>query len=167
MGCNVFIVSGDKEENVRQVADRIHIPRENIFFGETPEGKSEIIARHSSSMMIGDGLNDAPALASADVGVAIQGSVGESMKVSDAYILNNDLFTILDLLGHGAAVRATAKRNMALSISYNSIAGAFALAGFITPLAAAVLMPAVSLTLLGSALLGRSSRAGNKSRAAA
>lgn len=167
MGYGVFVVSGDKEDNVKQVARRIGVPQGNTFFGETPEGKSGIIARHGRSMMIGDGLNDAPALASADVGVAIQGSVGESMKVSDAYILNNDLFTILDLIGHGAAARATAKRNMALSISYNSIAGAFALAGYITPLAAAVLMPAVSLLLLGSALAGMSARAGVGRRAAA
>jgi Cu+-exporting ATPase len=105
--------------------------------------------------MVGDGLNDAGALSSADVGVAIQGSVVESMKVSDAYILNNDLFTILDLIDHGRVIRETVRRNTIFSITYNVAAGAFALTGFINPLAAAVLMPLSSLLLIVSSLYGQ------------
>ncbi len=152
---NLFIVSGDKENNVKYVADKLQIPCGHVFWEETPERKSEIIKENGRSLMIGDGLNDAGAISSADIGVAIQGSVEESLKVSDAYILNNDLFTILDLIDHGQATQRTIKRNTAFSVVYNITAGAFALAGFINPLAAAVLMPLSSLLLIGSTLYGQ------------
>ena len=106
-------------------------------------------------MMIGDGLNDAGALTASDVGVAIQGSVEESMRVSDAYILNNDLFTVLELIEHGKSAKDTVRRNTAFSIAYNAAAGTFALLGYISPLAAAVLMPLSSLLLIGSTLYGQ------------
>ncbi|MFI5323232.1 MAG: heavy metal translocating P-type ATPase [Thermodesulfobacteriota bacterium] len=154
-GYKLFIISGDKETNVRQVAEKLQIPSGGIFWEETPERKSRIVREHGRSMMIGDGLNDAGALSSSDVGVAIQGSVGESMKVSDAYILNNDLFTILDLIDHGRVIHETVRRNTAFSITYNVVAGAFALAGFINPLAAAVLMPLSSVLLIVSSIYGQ------------
>ncbi|MEW6143583.1 MAG: heavy metal translocating P-type ATPase [Thermodesulfobacteriota bacterium] len=155
-GYILYILSGDKETNVGQVARKLGIPLENVFSEETPEQKSRIVSEHGGSMMIGDGLNDAGALSSSDVGVAIQGSVGESMKVSDAYILENDLFTILDLIDHGRVIRETVRRNTAFSITYNVTAGAFALMGFINPLAAAVLMPLSSVLLIFSSLYGQS-----------
>ena len=107
------------------------------------------------SMMIGDGLNDAAALSSADIGIAIQGSVEESMKVSDAYILNNDLYSILGLLNQGKAVSNTLFRNSIFSILYNVAAGTLALLGYISPLVAAVLMPLSSLLLIGSTMYGQ------------
>ena len=154
-GYSLYILSGDKESNVRQVSRKLQIPMDNVYSEVTPERKSEIVRARGRSMMIGDGLNDAGALSSSDVGVAIQGSVGESMKVSDAYILENDLFTILDLLDHGRVIRETVRRNTAFSITYNVAAGAFALMGFINPLAAAVLMPLSSVLLIASSLYGR------------
>ncbi|HSC36023.1 MAG TPA: heavy metal translocating P-type ATPase metal-binding domain-containing protein [Thermodesulfobacteriota bacterium] len=154
-GYSLYILSGDRESNVRQVAYKLELPLENAFSEVTPERKSEIVRERGRSMMIGDGLNDAGALSSSDVGVAIQGSVGESMKVSDAYILENDLFTILNLIDHGAVIRETVRRNTAFSITYNIAGGAFALMGFINPLAAAVLMPLSSVLLIASSLYGQ------------
>jgi len=155
-GYSLYILSGDRDSNVRQVAGKLDIPLANVFSEKTPEMKYAIVREPGGSMMIGDGLNDAGALSSSDVGVAIQGSVGESMKVSDAYILENDLFSILDLLDHGRVIRRTLRRNTFFSVTYNVSAGALALAGFINPLAAAVLMPLSSVLLIISSLYGRS-----------
>ncbi len=155
-GLNVYILSGDKEESVKGVAERLSIPQENVFWEKTPEEKSGIIKSNGNSMMVGDGLNDAGALSSAYIGVAIQGSVEESLKVSDVYVLNNDLFTILDFLDHGSATVQTIKRNRVFSIVYNMTAGTLALLGYINPLIAAVLMPLSSLLLISSTLYGKS-----------
>lgn len=154
-GYSIYVLSGDRDTNVTQVARKLDIPLENAFSGKTPEMKSGIVRERGGSMMVGDGLNDAGALSSSDVGVAIQGSVGESMKVSDAYILENDLFSILDLLDHGRVIRQTLRRNTFFSVTYNVSAGALALMGFINPLAAAVLMPLSSVLLIASSLYGR------------
>ncbi|HSE84454.1 MAG TPA: heavy metal translocating P-type ATPase [Thermodesulfobacteriota bacterium] len=154
-GFNVYILSGDKENNVKQVSEKLSISHKNVFWEQTPEQKSKILKFFKNSMMIGDGLNDAGALSSAEIGVAIQGSVEESLKVSDVYVLNNDLFSIVDLLEHSDATVQTIRRNRIFSIVYNLTAGAFALLGYINPLAAAILMPVSSLLLIGSTLYGK------------
>lgn len=156
-GKNVFILSGDRESSVELAGERLGVSGDNVFWEKTPEEKAHLISDTKSglSMMIGDGLNDAAALTSADIGIAIQGSVEESMKVSDAYILNNDLFSVLELMNQGGSVKDTLRRNTTFSILYNVAAGSFALLGFISPLIAAVLMPLSSLLLIGSSLYGR------------
>jgi heavy metal translocating P-type ATPase len=153
---NIFILSGDRENNVKQVSEKLSIPLKNVFWEKTPEEKEEIVRSVKNSMMVGDGLNDAGALSSADISVAIQGSVEESLKVSDVYVLNNDLFTIIDLLDHSDTAIKTMKRNRTFSVVYNLTAGAFALLGFIDPLIAAILMPLSSLILISSTLYGKS-----------
>ena len=96
-GIEVSLLSGDKESSVRTAGERLGINSSNIYWEKTPEEKAEIISGSDNGLtvMIGDGLNDAPALTSADVGIAIQGSVEESLRVSDSYILNNDLYSVL------------------------------------------------------------------------
>jgi Cu2+-exporting ATPase/Cu+-exporting ATPase len=148
-------VSGDNENNVKQTALKLGIEEEDIYWEKTPEEKSQIVKQAEHSMMIGDGLNDTSAFSSSDVGVSVQGSVEESLKVSDAYILNNDLFNIVDLLEHGSIAKRSIKRNTLFSIAYNITAGTLALFGYINPLAAAVLMPLSSLLLIGSTLYGQ------------
>ena len=104
--------------------------------------------------MIGDGLNDSGALASADIGIAIQGSVEQSLKASDIFILRKQLTTVVDLIAHGHATSAVVRNTVVASLFYNITAGSFALMGFISPLAAAVLMPTSSLFLLSISYLG-------------
>ncbi len=155
-GYKVHILSGDNENNVKQTALKLGISNGGIFWSKTPEEKSQILSNYEHSMMIGDGLNDIAAFSSADVGLSVQGSVEESLKVSDAYILNNDLFSVAEVIKHGKITKNTLRRNIVFSIAYNLCAGSLALLGYIDPLAAAVLMPASSLLLIGSSIYGQS-----------
>ena len=154
-GYKLHILSGDNENNVKQTALKLGIAEEDIYWEQTPEEKALIVKGLKHSMMIGDGLNDTSAFSSADVGVSVQGSVEESLKVSDAYILNNNLINIADLLEHGNITKKSIKRNTLFSVAYNITAGTLALLGYINPLAAAVLMPLSSLLLIGSSLYGQ------------
>ncbi len=166
LGYKVHILSGDIENNVKQTAHKLGVADNDIFWSKTPEEKSKIVTNYKNSMMIGDGLNDIAAFSSADVGLSVQGSVEESLKVSDAYILNNDLFSVAGLIKHGKITKNTLRRNIAFSIAYNLGAGSLALLGYINPLAAAVLMPTSSLLLIGSSIYGQSVNTWRRSRIA-
>jgi len=150
----VHILSGDNENNVKNTALKLGIHQRDIYWGKTPEEKAQIIKDSQNTLMVGDGLNDASAFSSADVAVSVQGSVEESLKVSDAYILNNSLFNIVDLIEYGKVARDSITRNTRFSIAYNIAAGTLALFGYINPLMAAVLMPLSSVLLIGSSLYG-------------
>jgi len=152
--CKVHILSGDNENNVKNTALKLGIGERDIYWGKTPEEKAQIINDSQNTLMVGDGLNDTSAFSSADVGVSVQGSVEESLKVSDTYILNNSLINVVDLLEYGAIARDSIKRNTRFSVAYNVVAGTLALFGYINPLMAAVLMPLSSILLIGSSLYG-------------
>lgn len=154
-GFNLFMLSGDNKNNVKQTALKVGIAERDIYWEQTPEDKSQVLKNTALSMMIGDGLNDTAAFACADVAVSVQGSAEESLKVSDAYILDNSLIKIVELFHHADISRKSIRRNTSFSIAYNIIAGTLALLGYINPLAAAVLMPLSSLLLIGSTLYGQ------------
>jgi len=153
-GYKVHILSGDNEQNVTNTGRKLGISDNCVFWSKTPEEKEQIIKSSERTLMVGDGLNDTSAFSSADVGVSVQGSVEESLKVSDAYLLNNSLINIVDLLEFGDITKNSINRNTRFSVAYNITAGTLALFGFINPLIAAVLMPLSSVLLIGSSLYG-------------
>lgn len=153
-GYRVHVLSGDNENNVKSAAHKLGISDDCINWSKSPEEKAQIIQHYQETLMVGDGLNDTAAFSSSDVGVSVQGSVEESLKVSDSYLLNNNLFNIVDLLEYGSITRNSITRNTRFSLVYNIAAGTLALLGYINPLVAAVLMPLSSVLLVGSSLYG-------------
>jgi Cu2+-exporting ATPase/Cu+-exporting ATPase len=98
--------------------------------------------------MVGDGANDALALQRAHAGIAMHGAMDLSLRAADVYLTRPDLGAVADLVVLGRETRRVLRRNFALSLAYNAIGGVLALGGWINPLAAAVLMPLSSITVL-------------------
>ena len=97
--------------------------------------------------MVGDGANDTVAFSAASIGIAVQGAMDLSMKNADVVFTKPGLEPLLAFLRIAAATRQTVRNNFAFSVSYNFLAGALAIVGWMTPLWAAVFMPLSALTV--------------------
>lgn len=165
-GVLVRILSGDDPRVVASVAARLGIAPEDALGGRTPEEKRDLVAslvaaRESEGrdapavVMVGDGVNDAAALALADVGVAVLGGKGASLVAADVVLTREGVAPLLELLRGSRRVFGVIRRNLAFSLLYNVAGAALALAGLVGPLLAAVLMPASSLSVVLSSALSR------------
>lgn len=151
-GLTVYLISGDKRNPVESTSNYLKIDPSRRFWEQTPEDKIGIVEEIPRSMFIGDGINDAGAIAAAEVGVSVQGGIEESLRLSDVYILRNDLTSVADLFEHGEITGRTVQRTIYFSLAYNVTAGVLALSGYINPLIAAILMPASSALLVLTSL---------------
>lgn len=154
MGINTYIVSGDRKENVLNAAGKLGISGDDCYFEQSPEDKINLLGNTGNSIMVGDGLNDSGALARASIGIATQGSVEQNLGASDVYLINKSLLILTDIIHHGKATSSIIRNTVVASLIYNITAGTFALMGYISPLAAAVLMPTSSFLLLSISYLG-------------
>jgi Cu2+-exporting ATPase/Cu+-exporting ATPase len=154
MGLTVAILSGDAKPVVQEVGSRLQIDDEKLWDSLTPEEKLKKVKNENQVMMVGDGANDAMALASASVGVAVSGSIDVSLKAAEVYLLNPGVRDLPLLIELSQETIKLIKRNMGLSIVYNFIAGFLTLLGFLNPLWAAIIMPVSSLTVLFSTIVG-------------
>jgi Cu2+-exporting ATPase len=161
-GVRVLVLSGDHPDVVARVAARLGIDAEDARGGLTPEAKRDVVARltagperRGSVVMVGDGVNDAAALALADVGVAVHGGAGASIVAADVVLTREGTAPVLDLLEGARSVFRVIARNLALSLAYNAAGAALAVLGLVGPLLAAVLMPASSLTVTLSSAFSR------------
>ena len=148
MGCRVMMLSGDNERTARAVAARAGI--DDVVAGVRPDGKEQVISRLQSEGrrvgMVGDGINDAPALARADVGMAMGSGIDVAMEAGDVVLLRG-LPGVVTALGLGRATLANIRLSLFWAFAYNVL---------LVPVAAGVLLlfggPAMSPMLAGAAM---------------
>ncbi|MFZ4713190.1 MAG: heavy metal translocating P-type ATPase [Bacteriovoracaceae bacterium] len=151
LGFDLCILSGDQKGPVEGIAHKLGI---HYLSNLSPEDKARIISENPNSIMVGDGANDALSLKKSFMGLCMKGGLSLSLKVSDVFINNNDLYSIVELFQMGKITKKIIRRNLILSLFYNITAAGLACAGIITPLWAAVFMPLSSLTVIISNLIG-------------
>ena len=153
-GINVQVLSGDHSAAVAKIAAAINLPASNALSSLSPEDKSQLIKSTPMSMMVGDGANDAIALTSADVGVAVLGAMDISLRAADVYLTTPGLAPVEKLITLSEETMKVIHRNLVLSLAYNSLSVTAAFMGLINPLVAAIIMPLSSLTVLISTVVG-------------
>ncbi|MEO0529049.1 MAG: heavy metal translocating P-type ATPase [Planctomycetota bacterium] len=157
-GWTPAILSGDAAPAVQRVAAALGIPADSAMSDSTPEQKLLRVKsatgdeQQGPAIMVGDGVNDAAALAAADVGVAVHGGVEASLTAADVYFSSPGIGKLNELMALARTTMRTARRNFAISLAYNLTAVALAAMGWVTPLVAAVIMPLSSLSVLISAV---------------
>ena len=154
MGIPVELLSGDREETVAHVAQQVGIPVWTA--GAKPAAKVErlqaLAAQGKRVMMVGDGLNDAPALAAAHVSVSPSSAVDVTRVAADAIFQGERLTPVTEVIIVGKQSRRLVIQNFVLAIGYNLFTVPLAVAGLVTPLIAAAAMSTSSLVVIANAL---------------
>jgi len=159
LGYEPSILSGDHPAVVEAVARALDVPTPRARGGVSPEGKVRAVLEAkgaSTVVMVGDGVNDAAALAAADVGIAVHGGAEAALAVADVFVTRPGLDRLVELIEGSRRTMGVVRRNLAFSLLYNVVAIVLAMTGVINPLIAAILMPLSSLTVIASSSLARS-----------
>ncbi len=150
-GYELAILSGDRQEVVDHVVAQLGLPFRTAVGQQSPENKLHFVEderRRGVVYMVGDGVNDAAALAAATVGIAVQGGAEASLAAADVFTTQSGLTPLLMMVRGARKTMSVIYRNLGFSLIYNLAAAALAVAGVVSPLIAAVLMPLSSLTVL-------------------
>ncbi len=144
------ILSGDSERNVAEVASKLGI--KNVFAECSPAQKLECISKMQQEgkrvLMLGDGINDAPVLAQADVSVAVGNASDLAKNAADVILLSTHLGSLLVVLSMAKRARSKIKQNLVWAIGYNVLVLPLAMAGYLTPWMAALGMSISSIIVV-------------------
>lgn len=159
-GLSVTILSGDRAASVQAVATALGVPH---LAGVSPRGKTAHIAaaidRGERPLMVGDGLNDAPALTAAHASMAPASAADVGRNAADLVFLRESLMAVPNAVAVSRSAARLVSENLALAVGYNLIAVPIAVLGYVTPLIAAIAMSLSSLIVVANALrLGRINR---------
>lgn len=153
-GFSVELLSGDTEDAVESLASQLGIA--TWHSGTSPEGKlarlKELQAAGETVLMVGDGINDVPVLAGADVAIAMNGATDLARTRADAILLSPRLMRIFEAIEISRATRRIMRQNMIWSVCYNFSALPLAAMGLVPPWLAAIGMSLSSLVVVGNAL---------------
>ena len=154
LGVTPVLLSGDRSATVTAVAEALGIA--TAWGEQAPADKQAAIAKLQADgavvAMVGDGVNDAPALAQAQVSVCLGSATPLAQWTADVVVLSDHLPRIADALAHARRTLRVVRQNLGWACVYNAIAVPAAALGFVTPLVAAIGMSASSLAVVGNAL---------------
>ena len=152
-GMKLTLLSGDRLQTAQAIADRLG--GMEVIADVLPEDKDRVISELQQNKrkvaMVGDGVNDAPALVRADVGIALGSGTDVSIASADIVLMSSELHKVHQASQLSRRTLRTIRQNIGISITYNLIMVPLAMSAFVTPLVAAVSMPISSLLVIGNA----------------
>ena len=155
-GIHVYILSGDNAATVSHIAAQLGIDAAHAHGNQSPRSKADFIAQLKaqgrSVAMVGDGINDAPALALADVGFAVRGSTDIAEHSADAVLVRQSVNQLADGIFIARETLKNIKQNLFFAFIYNILGIPLAAFGLLTPVIAGAMMAMSSVSVLGNAL---------------
>ncbi len=152
-GYSCWLVSGDREENVKRVGELTGI--EQVVAAQLPQDKYALIdtlQKEQGLAMVGDGINDAPALERASVGIAMAGAAHTAMQSAKVALLEPDLNLLLRLFHLSKLTLRTIKENLFWAFAYNIVAIPMAFLGYLNPMWGALFMAFSDLVVIGNSI---------------
>jgi heavy metal translocating P-type ATPase len=149
----VMLVSGDREEEVRYLAERVGITE--VHAGRSPEEKAAIVTeetRHAKTLFVGDGINDAPALVAATVGLAFGHHSDITSEAAGAVIMDSSLEKVDEFFHIGRRMRAIALQSAVGGMALSVVGMFFAAVGVLPPVAGAIVQEVIDLAAILNAL---------------
>ena len=149
LDARVAVITGDDESAAEYF--RRHPDIDDAFAGVPPEAKAETVEMlrgHGRTVMVGDGTNDAPALAAADLGIALGTGTATAGDAADVVVTEDDLTKVKGVLKLTGETKSRIRQNLGWALTYNAIAIPTAVAGYISPAVAAFAMAASSLLVV-------------------
>ncbi|MFW6600411.1 heavy metal translocating P-type ATPase [Propionibacteriaceae bacterium Y2011] len=155
LGLDPVLLTGDHEAAARTVADAVGIT--TVIAGVLPEGKVDAVraqqAKGRRVAMVGDGVNDAAALATADLGIAMGAGTDVAIQASDLTLVRDDLASVVDAIRLSRSTLRTIRVNLVWAFGYNVAAIPIAAAGLLNPMIAGGAMALSSVLVVGNSLL--------------
>ena len=150
------MITGDNLKIASQIADQLRIQPSNVFAQVRPEQKAELVTKLQRQgkrvAFVGDGINDAPALEQADLGIAVSRASDIAREAADIILLNSEIEAVPESLGLARATLRTIKQNLFWAFFYNAIGVPLAALGFMSPVLCAAAMGVSDVVVIGNAL---------------
>ena len=155
-GLQVYLLTGDHTRTAQALAQQVGIPADHVFAEVRPEQKAGLVQqlqlRGERVAFVGDGINDAPALEQADLGIAVSRASDIALEAADIILLRSDIQSVPESLGLARATLRTIKQNLFWAFFYNAVGIPLAALGLFSPVLCAAAMGVSDVVVIGNAL---------------